>query len=517
MKKLPIGIQTFRKIREDNYYYVDKTHFVKKLSETGGGYFFLSRPRRFGKSLFLDTLASAFLCEKELFKGLYLENQWDWERPHPVIKISFGAGVLKSLKELQETFSEYINEILEREGDIVIKNRTLKGRFAELIRRLSEKYNREVVVLVDEYDKPILDNIESRELALELRDELKNYYSVIKDSDRYIKLCFITGVSKFSKVNLFSGLNNLNDITLDAKFGSICGYTESELYSVFADYLSQFNRDKVKKWYNGYSFTGNVNTSTVYNPYDILLLFNKNEFKNYWFETGTPSFLIKLLTKKNYYIPEIEEYTMTGEMISSFDVDNIEIETLLFQTGYLTIKEKIQKGNRILYVMNFPNMEVKMSLTENILKTLSNSNSIKEQNNLYDALYNGDVDGFRSIFLSFFSSIPNDWYRKNSIGDYEGYYASIVYCYFSAIGVEVIPEDVTNRGRIDLTVKLEDKIYIIEFKVVELNSNKSSALEQIKERKYYEKYRGKNNKIYLIGVEFSKTDRNITRYQWEEV
>lgn len=515
MKRLPIGIQTFSNIIEDNYYYVDKTKFVKKLL-SGPKSYFLSRPRRFGKSLFLDTIDSAFRCRKSLFKGLYLERNWDWESEHPVVKISFGSGVSRNIEELRETFSENINYILRNEkADIVLKNKSLKGKFAELIEKLYIYYGRKVVVLVDEYDKPILDNITKKELAIELRDELKNYYSVIKDSDRYLKLCFITGVSKFSKVNLFSGLNNLNDITLDKEYGDICGYNQQELESIFSDRLKIFDKEKIKKWYNGYSFTG----IPVYNPFDILFLFEKKEFRNYWFETGTPSFLIKLISERNYFIPELESIETSDKIIGSFDIDNIELEALLFQTGYLTIKEKINLGGNIIFSLTYPNMEVKMSLTDYILNKLVKSNVKKSKNqiSLYKAMEEGKPDKLKNIFHSFFASIPSDWYRKNTIANYEGYYSSIFYCYMTALGIDVIPEDVTNQGRIDLTAKIEDKIYIMEFKVTEIVKDKNTAFNQIKNKNYHEKYLVGSKNIYLLGVEFSRESRNITGYQWERL
>ncbi len=513
MKRLPIGIQTFSDIIENNYYYIDKTEFIKKLL-SGPKSYFLSRPRRFGKSLFLDTIESAFRCKKDLFKGLYLENNWDWESEHPVVKISFGSGVSRNIEELRETFN-YSLHIIEQEYSIETTFKDLKNRFSQIIELLYKKYSKQVVVLIDEYDKPILDNITKTELAEELRDELKNYYSVIKDSDRYIKLCFITGVSKFSKVNLFSGLNNLNDITLDKEYGDVCGYNQQELESIFSDRLKNFDKEKVKKWYNGYSFTG----KSVYNPFDILFLFEKKEFRNYWFETGTPSFLIKLISERNFFIPNLENIETSDKIIGSFDVDDIVLEALLFQTGYLTIKKKIRLGENTLFYLTYPNMEVKISLTDYILGKLVESNIKKSKNHisLYKAMENGDLEKLKDIFHSFFASIPSDWYRKNTIANYEGYYSSIFYCYMTALGLDVIPEDVTNQGRIDLTAKIEDNIYIMEFKVIEMVKDKNTAFNQIKDKKYHEKYLTEGKKVYILGVEFSKETRNITGYEWELV
>lgn len=514
MRRLPIGIQTFATLRTENFYYVDKTPFIKKLTSTGGNYYFLSRPRRFGKSLFLDTIESAFRCQKDLFNGLYLEDNWDWDSEHPVVKISFGSGVSRSIEELRTTFS-YNLDLVGESYDVQTTYFDLKTRFAQAIELLYKKYNKKVVILIDEYDKPILDSIHKPDLAEELREELKNYYSVIKDSDKYIKFCFITGVSKFSKVNLFSGLNNLDDITLREEYSDICGYTQDELYSTFADRIIDFDKEKVKQWYNGYSFTG----TKVYNPFDILLLFESKEYRNFWFETGTPSFLIKLITQRNFFIPDIESIEATDKIIGTFDVDNIELEALLFQTGYLTIKEKIYLGSNIIYSLSYPNLEVKMSLTDYILDHLVKVSTNKSRNhiNLYRAMESGSLDKLKDIFHSFFASIPNDWYRKNQIANYEGYYASIFYCYMTALGLDVIPEDVTNQGRIDLTVKIEDKIFIIEFKVIEMVNDKNSAFNQIKDKKYHEKYLSESKEIYIVGVEFSKDSRNIVGYEWEEV
>nr|WP_038055397.1 AAA family ATPase [Thermodesulfobacterium hydrogeniphilum] len=304
MKKLPIGIQSFEVIRTERYYYVDKSPFVEKLANEGK-YFFLSRPRRFGKSLFLDTLRQAFLGRKELFTGLYLENHWDWSKKYPVIYISFGAGVVKSKEELIETIFFILRRFTEDyEVELAEKlyNKRFEKRFEELILKLYRKYNQKVVVLIDEYDKPILDNIENPEIAIEMRECLKNFYSVLKDADPYLKFVFITGVSKFSKVSLFSGLNNLQDITLNPEYGTICGYTQNEFEIIFAERLKDINLEEVKKWYNGYFWL----KEPVYNPFDILLFLAEKDFRSFWFETGTPTFLIKLLYEKNFTFPVLK-------------------------------------------------------------------------------------------------------------------------------------------------------------------------------------------------------------------
>ena len=510
MKKLSIGIQTFKNLINEGYCYVDKTPFVHNLV-TRGKYYFLSRPRRFGKSLFLSTLKSAFSGEKELFRGLFLENNWDWSVTYPVVHISFGSGVCRSVNDIQVTFDEILYDHTKKYG-VQFAKKSRKGKFGELIQLLNEKYDRTVVVLIDEYDKPILDNINDRETAIVIREELKNIYSVIKDSDPYIKFVFITGVSKFSKVSLFSGLNNLEDVTLTTSYSSICGYTQKELETVFADYLEGVDLSEIREWYDGYNWLG----KKVYNPFDILLYLRNKEFRSYWFETATPTFLIKLLETGQYYIPNLYNLSAGEEIIGSFDVDDIKVETLLFQTGYLTIKNLQQTGAFRCYDLMYPNLEVESSLNNYILSALVGDHLAKTRNQsaILDALQTNDLNKLKNTIDAFFASIPNEWYRKNRISNYEGYYASIVYCYFAALGLETIPEDSTNHGMIDLTIRFDGRVYIIEFKVVEL-TEKGNALSQIKVKKYHEKC--SENDIYLIGIEFSSEDRNIVNFEWERI
>ena len=513
MKKLPIGIQSFEKIRTDAFYYVDKTAFVERLVQSGGGYFFLSRPRRFGKSLFLDTLRQAFWGRREFFEGLYLESHWEWSETHPVIRLSFGSGVVRSLEELRNSIESFLID-LKNEFGVCYEKKNLNDRFFEAIRKAADSSGKRVVVLIDEYDKPILDNIERPELALELREELKNLYSVLKDADEFLRFVFITGVTKFSKVSLFSGLNQLQDITLNPEYATVCGYTQRELESVFEDRLKGADLHKIRCWYNGYSWLG----EPLYNPFDVLLHLSEGEFRPYWFETGTPSFLIRLMVEKRFFLPDLEGIEVSEKILGSFDLDLIEPENLLFQTGYLTIKGRYSISDRLIYRLDIPNKEVRISLNDHFLSYLT-QNTIeaeKIKNTLSHSLVEGDLERVKETFWSFFASIPHDWYRKNDLAGYEGYYASVVYAYFSASGFEVSVEDATSKGRIDMVVLFGERVYVIEFKVVELEPE-GVALEQIKEKRYWEKYLGKVREIYLIGVEFSKAERNITRFDWERV
>ena len=513
LAKLPVGIQSFEVIRTENYYYVDKTPFVKKLVDEGK-FYFLARPRRFGKSLFLDTLRQAFLGRRELFKGLFLEDNWDWSQKFPVIHLSFGAGVVEGVEDLSDSVFFLLEQNQENLGVSCRASKNYRNCFYELIIRAKEKFAQKVVVLIDEYDKPILDCIEDRELAITLREKLKNLYSVLKEADPYLKLVFITGVSKFSKVSLFSGLNNLEDLTLHPQYATICGYTEEELTSVFADRLEGFTLEEIRRWYNGYNFLG----PPVYNPFDILLCLKSGLFRPYWFETGTPSFLIKLLYHKHFLLPQLENLEAGESLISSFDVDYLEPEPLLFQTGYLTIKEVHHRGPRTFYRLSYPNLEVKMSFNDHLLNWYTQVPAEKERllDRVYLSLERNDLEGLREAFHAFFASIPHDWYRKSEIHHYEGYYASVVYAYFSALGLEVKVEEAVSQGRLDMAVFFGDRCYLFEFKVVELEPE-GRALETLKARRYHEKYLGCFREIYLIGVEFSRKERNIVAFKWEKV
>jgi Protein of unknown function (DUF1703)./Predicted AAA-ATPase. len=367
------------------------------------------------------------------------------------------------------------------------------------------------VVLIDEYDKPILDVIEDIEKARRNRDILKKFFEILKPSDPYLKLVFLTGVSRFSKVSIFSGLNQLQDITLNEEFSTVCGYTQSELESVFEDRLKDFDKEKIKQWYNGYSWLG----ESVYNPFDILLLFSEKRFRAFWFETGTPTFLIKMFMKNRYYLPELENLEVGDEILSNLDVDNIRVENLLFQSGYLTIKDYKEKYG--IYALSYPNLEVRKSFNSYFLTYIIEDISVKYKTDigLIEAFETKQVEKLKDILHRFFASIPHDWYRKNDIDSYEGFYAYIVYALFNGAGLNVIAEDNTNKGQIDLSVLSDNSVYIIEFKVLE-DKEEGNALKQIKDKRYYEKYMGKYKEIYLIGIEFSKKDKNIVSFEWEK-
>ena len=514
LKKLPLGVTTFEKIRDkkENYLYVDKTDIALNLIN-GGIYYFLSRPRRFGKSLFLDTLADIFLAKKELFEGLYIYDNWDWEESYPVIRIDFAKGQLQSYDDLNDKIEEILEEN-ERSLNVNCENSYDSRKcFSTLITRTYEKYNQKVVILIDEYDKPILDNITNKDEVKRIRDGLGNFYSVIKGSDKYIKFVFMTGVSKFSKMNLFSGLNNLEDITIDKRYSTICGYTHNDIKILFKEHLKDVDLDKLKEWYNGYNYFGDA----VYNPYDILLFIAKDcEYRNYWWSTGNPRFLIEKLKESDYNIPQMESIITNSETLDSFDIEHIDLVALLWQTGYLTFDEKIVEDDELLgYKMKIPNKEIQKSLNALFINYLTNNPTdiMTHQSNLRKLLKDENLENLKTALTTLFASIPYNNYVKNELAHYEGYYATVVFTYLVSLGFECITEDATNKGRIDLTIKLPNRIVIIEFKV----DMKEKALKQIKEKKYYEKYSDDSREIFIVGICFDSEDKNITEFEFEKI
>ncbi len=468
MKKLPLGIQNFPEIRNDRYVYIDKTGIALDLAENGK-YYFLSRPRRFGKSLFLDTLKCLFEGRKELFEGLYIYDRWDWEKKYPVIKISFGGDVFRSADYLEKCITGLL-EKNERDNEVTVLNRETTGNyFRFLIEACYRKYGMPVVVLVDEYDKPILDNITDEANAIEIRNILRGFYTSIKDSDQYIRFAFLTGVSKFSKMNLFSGLNNLRDITLSPDYAAICGYTQKNIEESFSEYLDGVDLEELKKWYNGYSFSGKPAHSQpacnplVYNPYDILLFFQEGkQYKSYWFETGTPTFLIDMIREKKYHLPDLENLEVTEQTLNTFDVGNIPIESLMFQTGYLTIKKTEKVFANTVYTLSYPNFEVKNAFNGYLVSHFTD-NRFQYSSRLYNALLKDQFDILKAEIERLFAAVP--YSIHGNLYNYEVFYVSVMYSFLAGLGLDLVAEDITNRGRAVLTLKFRgnEKVYIFEF------------------------------------------------------
>lgn len=522
MKPLPIGIQTFSKIIEGNYIYIDKTKYIYNLIKNSTGVYFLSRPRRFGKSLLVSTLEEIFSGNKELFKGLWLETaNYNWTK-HPVIKMDWSLQKSRTTEELIEFIHFSLDEIASK-YNISLPSIEYYNRFRSLILQL--KKQEKVVILIDEYDKPIIDHLDNPKVAMEMREVLKGFYTVLKGNDAHIRFLFLTGVSKFSKAGIFSNLNHLNDLTVDQRASCLLGITEAELLDNFSEYMEEFSQsvnkskeillDKIRFWYNGYKFT--PTGTSVYNPFSTLLLFDKHDFMPHWFETGTPTFLVELIKNTRFEIEQIPAQVQLN-LFSTYEIEYLEIMPLLFQTGYLTIKEYNEELR--LYTLDYPNFEVKEGFTTHLLrgftkKTLSDSILYK----MIDALRAKDFETYFEAIQGIFANIEYDLHIS-----YERYYQTVFYLIFTMMGLKVKTEVKTNLGRIDLVIE-DDSVYVFEFKLVSEEDAKKKrvrkdkyareALNQIKIKKYYERFLNSNKKIYLFGAEFK--NRNVGKWIVEEM
>lgn len=510
LQKLPVGIQTFSKIIDENYLYVDKTALIYRLLRSGG-YFFLSRPRRSGKSLTLSTIASIYRGERALFAGLWIEEQWDWNAVHPVIHLSF-SGIGYRTQGLAKAIEAELRLVGGQLG-ISFEEIGIDRMFAELLRKLSAMAK--VVLLIDEYDKPIIDYLDDPEQAITNRDILKTFYSVIKDADPYLEFLLITGVSKFSKVSIFSDLNNLDDITLDRDFAALTGYTQAELEHAFAPYMPEAEKqlrlthqellDQLRYWYNGYSWDG---VTYVYNPFSILCFFRKADFRNFWFETGTPTFLLKLLREQWLY--KLNDLTVSERTLTSYDIQELQAIPILFQTGYLTIKAKDRLGQ---YTLDYPNAEVKESMLEYLISDLRHEPELLATPmviQLYNAFRANDLEEVIKLVKSIFKNIPSQIFLSKA----EAYYHSLIYLVFFYLGQYTQCEVNTNNGRLDCVVQSPTHIYILEFK---LDESAATALTQIKDRGYADKYMADPRSKVLLGINFSSQTKTVDGWLKEVV
>lgn len=510
-KQLPIGISSFADIRQGSYYYVDKTPLIIDLLRNSR-FVFLSRPRRFGKSLTIDTIARLFSGNKEWFRGLYAENNWDWDQTYPIIRLTFANEVeTDNVAELRA----FIKKIIKRNAKqlhVEFEEDDLEAglgfAFQELVSKTYEKYQKPVVVLIDEYDKPILDNIHNQDIALEIRGILKSLYSQLKDLSDQIRFAMLTGVSKFGQMTIFSGLNHLEDITLQPQYSALCGYTQQELEETFASELEGVDLGQLRHWYNGYNWTG----ESVYNPFDILLFFkNHKDFAAYWIQSGSSSFLLNLIQEKQFNLTKITTLIAnTDQLLSSTDIGSLDPLPVMFQTGYLTIDKIIQDpslGKQFSF--KFPNVEVRLALSSYLFAYYTQQ--IDTQNNysaLLSYLRQGDLEQMQDLVKSIFAGIPTDWYRKNNIAHYEGYWSSVFYTLFAGCCSQVRLEDATNQGHIDMTVIEQGHVYLFEFKMKH-QGDSAVALQQIKDKGYADKYRAVAKRIYQIGVSFDEQSREI--------
>jgi hypothetical protein len=511
-KKLPIGLQDFRKIIENGFKYVDKTAYIHQITQNPGAYF-LARPRRFGKSITIAVLHELYNGSRELFSGLWIEDKWDWSRKNPVIRISLKDVNFEQLG-LEIALSDRVREIGTGLG-ATLHTSTARDQFREIIQQLGT--HQKVVVLIDEYDAPIVHYL-GKEIvkAYENRELLKGFYSVLKELDRFLELVFITGVSKFSKVGIFSGMNNLNDLTLQADYATMLGYTQEELESNFAEEIetaaSKLNipqpeiLEKLREWYNGYRFHASANK--VYNPVSVNLFFNEKEFKNFWFTTGTPSFLVNLLKKEGIYDLHFPAINPGG--FESFELDHLKLIAILFQTGYLTIQHKDEDG---LLQLDYPNKEVRDSMLEILIEGFVGVDAERSTAlviSIRNAFRQNNLEQVFRILQSVFNSLPYSLYEKYP----EKFFHAAIHLLFTYMGIRVHSEVCTSDGRVDSLVETDTHVYILEFK---LDESPQIALEQIKHKKYYQPYWLKGKTVIGVGVNFSGTTKNIDGWVAEDI
>lgn len=522
----PVGIQSFPRLRREGRIYVDKTQHIYNLMKlSGSAVYFLSRPRRFGKSLLISTLKAAFEGKKELFEDLYIYDKISWEK-FPVIHISMtdlGFPLVGLSKALQKRLKD-----IGKEYEIDLESENENHLFQELIKKLSHKYAKQVVILIDEYDKPITHGLEKKDVSVAEANQsiMKNFYGGLKDLDEHIRFLFITGIAKFAKVSIFSELNHLTDITLEERYSTICGYTQQELEHYFPEGIKNLAAKyktseedclaKIKHWYDGFSWDGE---NFVYNPFSTLRLLDSSQFANHWFETGTPTFLVKILNEKFDY--HFEKTHAIETNFSTLQFHDLDPKAILLQTGYLTIKKRwIEDDFSSAYLVDYPNNEVKMAFTsmllDNYLHKQPSSSGI-EISDVRNAFKDNDLTKVKDIIQSMFASVPAQLFSKKDaegkvtlVG--ENFYHAVIYLIFNLLGTKMQAEVGVKNGRIDSVVETNTHVYIFEFKK---NNKVDDAIEQIKTQEYAEKYRLSPKIIYLIGVSFSLRKKGLNA--WKEV
>ena len=506
-KNLTTSVYTFSKIIKQNFLYIDKTKYIYDLVKNETGIYFLSRPRRFGKSLTLSTFESIFLGEKELFNGLYIyDKPFEWKK-YPIIHLSLNRMRARTVDELEENLIIAVDRVA-KSYDIKLETKRPYQKFEELIFELSKIES--VVVLIDEYDKPLLDNINNIAERKNIKETLKGFYSIIKANEEFLRFVFITGVSKFSRVSVFSDLNNLDDLTMNSKFASALGFTQQEVDKYFGERIKKIAKkqnisyeklsNKLRATYNGYRFT--KQNETVYNPVSLTKFVENEDIQHYWFETGTPSFLLELMKEKNYNLLKIENLRLNSEVFSTYEIENLIPEPLLFQTGYLTIKDYNKEGD--IYTLSYPNNEVKNAFISYLSGFYTPVNREYTPNYIFElqeAVNKNDIEEFMDVLKVFFANIEYDLHIDN-----ERYYQTIFYIVFTLLGFKINTEVKTNTGRIDAVIETATHIYIFEFKLFDTAKN---AMRQIEDKKYFEKYLLKKKQIMLLGVGFDKNTKNI--------
>ena len=509
LKYLPIDLSTFSTMITGNYLYIDKTEYIYNLFSRGSRLYFLSRPRRFGKSLLISTLKELFSGNRALFKGLWIDSSdYQWAQ-HPVIHLDFATIAHNTPQDMEASLSWRLHSIAQDYGITITKTAGVYDQLSDLVKQLAHK--NKVVILIDEYDKPILDHISDVPKAHLMKDAIRGMYDVIKGLDEHLRAIFVTGVTKFAKTSVFSGMNNLNDISFSEVSAALLGYTQEEVIHYFPEYI-QAVADKehasydeilatMKLWYNGYRFSESL--VKVYNPFSLHYYLSKQKLANYWFQSGTPTFLIHLLKRQYHDIENISNAEIKLEHLGMFELEDIPLIPLLFQTGYLTVADYNHKTNKL--TLGYPNYEVEESFTKYIVAALSHTTAVVVDNSssqLIRALNNNDLEKFCSTLQSLLARIPYTL-RINK----ESYYHSLFQFLMSLLIFEAQSEVITNRGRIDTAIEMDKYIYVFELKV---NKDPQEALQQILDTKYYERYTMTGKKIVLVGLVFNTPDQEFS-------
>ncbi len=527
MKKLPLGLQSFVQLREDNCVYIDKTEHVYRLIQ--GYCYFFARPRRFGKSILCSTLKALFQGKKELFTDLWISQNTDYSWPiHPVIHIDFGKISVESPELFRQELIDCLYAVAKKEKLPEIEKTSLGSMLQNIMFELVQKYdNKKIVLIIDEYDRPILHHLTKPDSLEQMQEIIRNFYTCIKGLHELVKFLFVTGISRFTRTNLFSGFNQIQDISMDPRYAHLVGYTEEELDTTLSEHmvlaakdsgksLEEF-KEETKKYYDGYRFWKNVPAGLpqveiprVYNPFSVMNNLANPTFEYYWFESGTPTFLMNLLKQNKYPIESFDNIQASGKELGAFEPTKLPLKTLLYQTGYLTIKEyDIEVEN---FTLTYPNVEVKEAFLQEVLIWIAeiNENEVNTHSTrLRKALQNNNISLFVDTLKSFYATIP-----YNIQLDQEKYYQTIFYIILTLLGIKIDVEVITNIGRIDAVIKTNNYIYIVEFK---LEKSASKALEQIKTKKYFEQYQYDLRPITLIGMTFSSQEKNISDVKIEEL
>ncbi|MEM7531344.1 MAG: AAA family ATPase [Chloroflexota bacterium] len=520
-KLINTSAQTFRTLIEGNFVYIDKTRDIYNLVYPPQGIYFISRPRRFGKSVMISTLDELFRGNRELFKDLWIDStDYDWQS-YPIIRLDFSLNGVSTVKQLEDAIQGFL-ELIAKDYQVSLTGFNNQSRLVNLVHTLAEMHDGKVVLLIDEYDKPITDNLLNMNTAVAIRNTLRNFYGVVKGLDAYWRFVFITGISKFSKVGIFSMMNNLEDITMHPLYGTALGITEDELKETLHEYIERFASKEgvafdtllgnMRRMYDGFRFS--ANPERVYNPYSTMMALKQQRFANFWFSTGTPTFLINLLQEEDYDLQELDAVEIDDLTLSTYEIDNLEINPLLAQTGYITIKEEIDDEDDLFesFIYSYPNHEVRQAFVTHLLKAYSGRKKTLNNSHLRRltrALRTHNLAEFFDTLNVFLAAIDYSLHLK-----YEKFYQVLFYMIFVLLGTRVESEIKTNIGRIDAVIELADRIYIFEFKI---DNDAQTALQQTMDKQYYQKYRLRGKAITLVGANFDTSARGLVDWKKAEV